>query len=168
MQENYCFLVGFSNYICKWLLFIKNIISLQNTSLPLDCLFSPATAVIGTALNFTETSANAPPALVTLMMGPTWFSATRTTGAESWRVPNASSLAVMIRWAIVSTFGPRRGEFGTERQEKLIYQNSINWPKVIRKSQQDSISQMGSSFGVSLYYFYQKTRTEYYYGPALI
>lgn len=71
MQENYCFLVDFSNYICKRLLLIKDIISLQNTSLPLGGLLSPATAVIGTALNFTETSAKAPPALVTLIMGPT-------------------------------------------------------------------------------------------------
>lgn len=167
MQENYCFLVDISSYICKWLLLIKDVISLQNTSLPLGCLFSPATAVIGTALNFTETSANDPPALVTLIMGPTWFSATRTIGAESWRVPNASSLAMMIRWAIVSTLGPRRGEFGTERQEKLMYQNSTNRPKVIRKPQQDSISQMGSSFGVFFYYLCQKTCTDYY-GPALI
>lgn len=33
--------------------------------------FLPAVAVIGIALNFTETSANIPPVLVTLMIGPT-------------------------------------------------------------------------------------------------
>lgn len=131
--------------------------SLLNTSPLHRCLFSPATAVIGTALNFTETSANAPPVLVTLIMGPTWFSATRTTGAESWRVPNASSLAMIIRWAIVSTLGPRRGEFGTEtKKKKLIYQNPKHQPKVIQKRPQDPSAKWDHHFMFSTIYILKK------------